>query len=300
MLSAPLAMLTAAFLGVMTLLTMPAYAGAEGDRADRPTGNLQVDLFGMKELHNGPVLQEGVTPQPMPSTRSLWLAAGLSALIPGAGEFYAESYWKAALFFAVELTALGIAYSNDRRGDQQTDRYKDFANQHWSVVRYAKYAETLSPGKTYNWRIPGTEGMGEFDRPWTQVNWAELNRLERDIAGYYSHTLPGYGEQQYYELIGKYPQYNQGWNDSPASFNYGDPLTSNFLYYSGERGKANTYYTNSSRWVTIAIINHILSAVDAAWSASLFNRAQATVGMRVMPTQEGYTTAGLLKVHLEF
>jgi hypothetical protein len=98
--------------------------------------------------------------------------------------------------------------------------------------------------------------MNEFDRPWTQVNWAELNRMERDIAGYYSHTLPPYGEQQYYELIGKYPQFNQGWNDAPPSFNYGDALTPNFVYYSGERGKANSLYASASRWVTVVIISH--------------------------------------------
>jgi hypothetical protein len=254
------------------------------------TGNLQVDLFGMKELRNGPALQDVINTQPMPTRKSIWIAAGLSALIPGAGEIYAESYWKAALFIAIEAAAWTVAYTQDRKGDQQTDSFQAFADRHWSVVKYAKYAETLKPGTTYNWRIPGTEGMDEFDRPWTQVNWAELNRLERDIAGYYSHTLPPYGEQQYFELIGKYPQFNQGWNDSPPTFSYGDPLTPNFLYYSGERGKANDYYTNASRWVTIALLNHLLSAADAAWSASIYNRAQASLGMRVLPAADGYTT----------
>ena len=261
------------------------------------TGNLQVDLFGMRELASGPAVQKEVVGSAMPSRKSLWLAAGLSTLVPGAGEFYSESYWKAALFLAIEVAALGVAYSYDRRGDEQTDRFQDYANQHWSVVRYAKYAETLVGQTKYNWRVPGTEGMDEFDRPWTQVNWAELNRMERDIAGYYSHTLPPYGEQQYYELIGKYPQFNQGWNDAPLSFNYGDALTPNFVYYSGERGKANSLYASASRWVTVVIINHVLSAMDAVWSAHLYNRAQASVGMRVIPTQEGYTTAGVLTLH---
>jgi hypothetical protein len=269
------------------------------------TGNLQVDFFGLTALRDGPalepLLQSDAGGSADPSRRSPWLASGLSLLVPGTGEFYAGSYWKAALFFAVEVAALAVAYSYDRRGDQQTDRYQDFANRHWSVVKYAKYAETLV-GATpqFNWRVPGTEGMDEFDRPWTQVNWSELNRMERHIAGYYSHTLPPYGEQQYFELIGKYPQYNQGWNDAPPSFNYGDPLTPNFQFYSGERGKANEYYSSASGWVTAVIINHVLSAIDAAWSAHLHNRAQASVGVRMIPTQDGYAPMTRLTVKYSF
>lgn len=266
-------------------------------RESVPTGNARVDLVGLTALRSGPWLQGSTAPTPMPSRKSIWLAAGLSAVLPGAGEFYAESYWKAAAFFAVELAVLGLAYSYDRRGDDQTDRYREFADRNWSVVQYARYAETLAPtGRTYAWRVPGTEGMDPFDRPWSQVNWGELNRMERDIAGYYSHTLPPYGEQQYYELIGKYPQYNQGWVDAPSSFNYGDPLTSKFLFYSGERGKANEYYTSATRWVTVAIVNHILSAVDAAWTAGSYNAAHASVGMRLVPAGEGYAAVALVKV----
>lgn len=260
------------------------------------TGNLRVDLFGLGDLNEAPVLQQDPSTSPMPSRKSLWLAGGLSLLLPGAGEFYAQSYWKAAIFLALEVAAIGVAYSYDRRGNQQTDNYRAFADGHWSVVKYAKYAETLQPGKVYSWRVPGTEGMGEFDHPWTQVNWAELNRLEKDIQGYYSHTLPPYGDQQYYELIGKYPQFNQGWIDAPASFNYGDVLTPNFLYYAGERGKANDFYTSATRWVTIVLINHFLSAADAVWSASIYNRAHASVGMRMLPSEDGYSSLGFLKI----
>ena len=275
------------------------------DPGDIPmTGNLQVDLFGLTEMRDGPALELLLPGDAGGSTdisrKSPWLASGLSLLVPGTGEFYAGSYWKAALFFAVEVAALAVAYSYDRRGDQQTDRYQDFANKNWSVVKYAKYAVTLVGQEKFDWRIPGTEAMDEFDRPWTQVNWSELNRMERYIAGYYSHTLPPYGEQQYFELIGKYPQFNQGWIDSPPSFNYGDPLTPNFQFYSGERGKANEYYSSASSWVTVVIVNHVLSAIDAAWSAHLYNRAQASVSMRMIPTQEGYAPMGQLTVRYSF
>lgn len=276
----------------------PVHAGEKPEVNRALTGNLRVDLFGMEALSDGPRLVppgDDVT-VPLPH-KSPWIAAGLSLLVPGAGEFYAESYWKAALFVAIDVVAITVALQNDKKGNDQTSFYQSFANGHWSVVKYAEYAQTLAPtGKTYAWRIAGTEGRDPWDRPWTQVNWSELNRMERDIAGYYSHTLPPYGEQQYFELIGKYPQFNQGWDDAPAAFTYGDPLTGHFLWYSVERGKANTYYENATRWVTIAVVNHILSSVDAAWSASIYNRAQASMSTRLVPTPDGYTTLSMLKV----
>ena len=283
---------------VLAGLVTPAHAGEKAEAVPVLTGNVRIDLFGLDALSAGPRLLTVADDMALPTPRkSGWLAAGLSLLVPGAGEFYAESYWKAAIFLAIDVAAITIALNNDKKGNDQTSFYRNYADGHWSAVKYAEYAQTLAPtGRTYAWRVPGTEGMSPWDRPWTQVNWSELNRMERDIAGYYSHTLPPYGEQQYFELIGKYPQFNQGWNDAPAAFAYGDPLTPNFLWYANERGKANTYYETATRWVTIAAINHILSAVDAAWSASLYNKAQASMSTRIVPTPDGYTTMSMLKL----
>ena len=101
--------------------------------------------------------------------------------------------------------------------------------------------------------------------------------MEGDLGSYYSHRLPYYGEQQYYELIGKYPQFAVGWeefgNDENKSYSYGDPLPQQFLDYSIMRGDANDFYRISSTATSVIIINHILSAIDAAWTTSRFNKA---------------------------
>jgi hypothetical protein len=133
-----------------------------------------------------------------------------------------------------------------------------------------------------------------------RVNWAELNRMETDISAtaagqYYSHMLPQYNTQQYYELIGKYPQFNQGWDDAPPSFTYGNQLSAELLYYSGQRGQANTYYTTASTYVAIVLVNHIVSAVDAVLSAGSYNRGlHASVGSQRVPASGGYTTVPAL------
>ena len=253
----------------------------------RTSGDARIDLLGMPDL-NGPSPAQQVSSAVDEAARrkSPWLAAGMSILVPGAGEFYAGDYWKSAAFFAVDVALWIFAYNYDKKGDRQTDFFQNFANQNWSVVKYAQYAQDnlTPPNGPYTWLIPNTEGRP----PWDRVNWSELNRMEQDIGGYYSHVLPPYGQQQYYELIGKYPQFNQGWDDSGPTFNYGDPLTSNFLWYAGQRGLANRYYEKATTFVTIALVNHIVSAFDAAFSAASWNKKlQASLDTQAVPTAWG-------------
>lgn len=284
-------------------------AGMPADSA-RPlpvTGNVTLDLFGLRELSAGPHLasQQDAGQAAVAGRKSPWLAAGLSLALPGAGEFYVESYWKSALFLAVEAGAWIMAYSYDKRGDRQTDYFQDFADAHWSVVQYAQYAleKLADPKGNYQlWKsgVPPPKGVAA---PWDYVNWNELNRMERDIAGYYSHTLPVHGDQQYYEEIGKYPQYNQGWDDANLALNpdyetVKGNLTPRYQYYGGERGKANTYYEHATTFVSVAIINHLASAVDAALSAGWFNsRLHAEMGVQTVPDRGGvYTQVPVVKL----
>ena len=203
--------------------------------------------------------------------KSPLLAGALSFVVPGAGEFYSESYIKSAVFVAIEATAITIGLIYDKKGNDQTDFFQNYANQHWSVERYAKW--TVKNASSINNEITDVTQYKVFYSNGT-VNWQELNRLENAIGKYYSHRLPYYGEQQYYELIGKYPQFNVGWDDfgdENTPFVYGDPLTEKFHYYSEERGKANDFYNIASKAVIVVVVNHIISALDAAWSAHGYN-----------------------------
>jgi hypothetical protein len=260
------------------------------------TGNARLD-FG-RQWDPATNFQEVMRDASIAPRKSPWLAGGLSLVLPGAGEFYSESYFKSAVFLAAETALWILAYKYDQKGNHQTDFFQNYANTHWSVVNYAQYAQShYTPGNgPYNWLIPGTQG----DPPWMRVNWAELNRMESDIGAttagmYYSHQLPAYNTQSYYELIGKYPEYNQGWDDAPPSFNYGNQLSAELLYYSGQRGQANTYYTTSSTFVAIAVVNHVVSAVDAAFTAGSYNRGlHASAGSQTIPTERGLVTVPAL------
>jgi hypothetical protein len=245
-----------------------------------PTGNPRIDFVGQAEMWDAPPEQAATAGEHPPGWKSPWLAGGMSALVPGSGQIYAGNFWKAAIFLAVEAAAVTYTVVNNNKGDEQTTFYQGYAEQHWDAARYASWSEQLAPtsGAPYLWDL----GNG-------QVNWDELNRMERAIGSWYSHTLPPYQSQQYYELIGKYPQFAQGWDDAnpnlPPDYESAKAnLPPNYLYYSGERGKANDYYSKSSTGVVVIVINHILSAADAAWTASSHNKGlNAGVGLQATP-----------------
>ncbi len=194
--------------------------------------------------------------------------------MPGAGQFYNKDYLKSALFFAAEVAAITVGVIYDKKGDDQTAFFEDYANHHWSVARYALW--TITNLQTLNGNLDPDDYNGLFlDPNKTRVDWNVLNRLEENIGGYYSHRLARYGEQQYYEMIGKYPQFNPGWDDfgdEHTPFKYGDDVTPHFHYYSGLRGQANDFYNVAHTAVVIIMVNHVISFVEAMWTTNKYNK----------------------------
>jgi len=199
------------------------------------------------------------------------LAALYSGVIPGAGQFYNQQYWKSAIFALVEIAAITTAIIYNKKGDDQTAFFESYANDHWAVTRYAKWTQVHAT--EINSNVDPTQ-YNLFNNNGT-VNWYELNRLELAIGSYYSHQLAPYGDQQYYEMIGKYTQFNVGWDDfgdENTPYHYGDPVTAHFIYYSHQRGEANDLY-DVAKWGYVTMLtNHIISAAEAAWSSHKINK----------------------------
>ncbi|MCK9279038.1 MAG: hypothetical protein M0P71_00195 [Melioribacteraceae bacterium] len=203
--------------------------------------------------------------------KSPLVAGAMSFAVPGAGQLYSESYIKGAAFLVLEVAAIYTGLVYDKKGDDQTEVFQEYAGQHWDVKRYAKW--TVANASKINEGV-NTSNYNVFDNS-GNVNWNELNRLENAISAYYSHKLAPLGDQQYFEMIGKYPQFNPGWDDfgdENTAYKYGDPLTARFHYYSGQRGEANDYYNIASKAVIVIIINHIISTVDAIFTTKSYNK----------------------------
>lgn len=294
-----------------------AAALAGGNGTPFATGNPRVDMFSVLTPQPTPGGTEAVSPllQDMEAReRSPLLAAGLSLVVPGAGQVYNEDYWKAGIFIAAEAATWIIAIAYDKKGDDQTAAFERFANQHWSAIRYTEWTldniTTINPNVTRTgdeYRdlifIDDPEGYGP---PFACIDWSRLNEMERDVAtagNGYTHVLPGYGEQQYYELIGKYDQFSRGWDDADLT-DISIPMRSNsprFYEYARMRAKANDYYDIASAMVAVAVVNHILSAAEAFWSASRHNSAlHAEVQLKFRPDGMKTVPMTLAKVTYTF
>ncbi len=229
-------------------------------------------------------VKDNVSP-PVTKEKSIWLGIGLSALLPGAGEFYGKSYVKAAIFFGVELLSWGAFAFYQIKGDDQTDKFQSYAEQYWSVRRYAQWLvdEQFTGYSVINPNEPNKEVLRQ-----------QIMECER---ANFTHTLPEYGSQQYYELIGKYQNFQAGWtnlahtptkNQGPYWFEtYKDPV---FLNYASERQKANDYYNYAKTGIIVVVLNHVLSAADAAWTIAMFNKqVRVETGFEIKRYQSPFT-----------
>jgi len=256
------------------------------------------------------------------SRQSVPLAFGISAILPGAGQVYNRDWIKAAVAIAGEATVLLLYQSWRARGVDGRDAYQSQAHTHWNPLKYAywlndytQYLNQLPDGRTVDTdpvNIPSSLQGVNLTQPssWSQSEqlairtlFDEIRRVERaayhgDTGATFSHVLPFFGEQQYYELIGKYFQYAPGWDDYVATQrdgqitwiddngnflasiepeeNGGDGgkanVSARFYQYADDHADANGYLRKASRITTLLIVNHVIAAVDAAIFARLHNR----------------------------
>lgn len=240
---------------------------------------------------------------PLQKLRSPMVAIAFSAIVPGAGEFYAESYWRSALFFAAEvaLWATAIHYQNKgRQGERDFVAFADglapngdgFANDdgtRWDAVRFAKRMSEIYTTERFlnSGLVPnanqirqlaaelGTEQrLNEIrNRDYRFLNAFERIAVSAERNATLSHTLPPYGDQQYYELIGKYSEYAIGWYDYDVSRmnNLFEIHSATYLQYASMRGMANQNLKTASNFFSLVVLNHALSAVDALIAANQYN-----------------------------
>ncbi len=252
-----------------------------------------------KNILQKPLMSDKIlfdTKQKKAEEKSILLGMGLSALLPGAGEYYAKSYIKAAIFLGVEVLAWASHIYFQNKGNKQNESFEAFANANWSITRYA------------HWLVnEGFEGASNINpqEPDPQVLASQIRICE---AQNFSHTLPDLYSQQYYELIGKYQNFVAGWADAEGNVNINNFNTyksAMYNYYANERQKANDYFNYAKTGITVVIVNHILSIADAAWSVSIYNKnlkMQTGLEMKsyLNPALTGYHAVPTLRLKVDF
>ncbi|MEM1128555.1 MAG: DUF5683 domain-containing protein [Bacteroidota bacterium] len=251
-----------------------------------------------------------VVPVNQPRPRSVAAAFGLSAAVPGLGQAYNRQWVKAAVAIGLEV-ALWTGYAVWRnQGLDGEDAFQDYAHAHWDPTRYAAWLNDYrgwleaEQGRTISAAAVEIPTGIDFQRPETwspaqrdvvRIFFDQIRTLESDrgvvhpeTGAAFSHKLPYFSEQQYYELIGKYFQFAPGWGDYPDWLTDGAPngaidpertgpngekvnIDGRFLEYAEDHANANDLLRRSSRLTALVIVNHVLSAADAAFTARLHN-----------------------------
>ena len=194
--------------------------------------------------------------------KSLFKAFALSAILPGAGQFYCGSRIKPLVFLGFEAAAWGFQFKYRGEGDDATVAYEEFNHEHWSRSDYEDKYLLWAYGVTDDELITARE---------------------------MSHHLPNDMTQQYYEMTGKYNQFAWGWDDAvligdslddyssinPPPRITGDsttPNSDNRMTYEGMRDDANKKYNKADKMIFVAIMNRLVSGFEAFFSARKINK----------------------------
>ncbi len=241
--------------------------------------------------------------------KSVKKAILLSAILPGAGEAYSGSWYKAAGFFAAEVALWSLKMKYDARGDSQEDKFIQFADLHWSEMRYWTYVylkgiENGLTGLTYTGNDLNDihANHGSLPADFILNNLDKLRQWERNLPGF-THQLPKTKTQQYYEMIGKYAgQFGPAWDDASydAVYNgYIDQITENNRVYMDMRKLANELYENARTAAQFILLNHIISAIDAGFTTKIRNR-KIDVSLRSDTRMVNYEITEFVGLHCRF
>jgi hypothetical protein len=200
-------------------------------------------------VSGSPVEDEAGEPGPSP-----FLAGLMSAAVPGSGQLI-QGQRRGWLYLGVEAAIWFSFFALRSAGDQAEEDFQEFGDEHWDWIRYAG-EDGESPS------IDCGEGLGPDDFATERDNLLDLLENAKD---------------DFYEEIDLQDVYACGWDDQ-----------ANRIAYQGMRDDADNLY-RSSRWVgSAAILNRIVSAIDAARSAARRRQSAVTsLDWRVSPRGDG-------------
>ena len=198
----------------------------------------------------------------------------LSALVPGLGEWYAGSKKRGLAFLGAEAALVGMWVAWKGKGNDIVEEFRAVADEYWDPEEYIAWREsTISKSSSITHALPCSSEVREMYIP------AIASGLGADFGGCAASQI-----QQYYELLGKYDQFVAGWEDLRHGSSTGNPAgwaevdsVENFhserrLRYEDQRDESNRFLKRASTVSGVILINHVISAIDAARVA----RARAT------------------------
>ena len=228
-------------------------------------------------------------------TKSSRKAFFLSFLVPGLGEAYVGSKsWIA--FLGVEAVSWYIYATYTGEGNDLESDFQNFANTHWNYDTTTKSDGSDLDHNYFNWVkaqlrsafISDEISPTDFDLINERLEEA-ANKSISAIRGHSIHHLPETKTQQYYEMIGKYPQFVYGWedigdaelnptirNEDGSINNYVDITTVKSdlrMEYEDMRDDSNKKLKLGQRGVHLMLLNRVVSAIHAGRMAYRHNKS---------------------------
>jgi hypothetical protein len=218
---------------------------------------------GRADSNDIPAYPVGTRPDQGGKTKSVKKAFLYSLIVPGAGQVYNGSKIKAAVFLLCEAASWTGYFSYQSQGDRKTDDFNRFADTYWSQTKYEDFLYI-------NWQVRDDDSV-----------FVDMN--DPSSGYYFTHHLPDTKTQQYYEMIGKYNQFVVGWADVDTTV-FHNPVEAERtvsplrLHYEDMRYAANNAYDHATTSLIVMMVNHVVSAFEAALSAKRHNNRLDTEG----------------------
>ena len=235
--------------GIMVLMLLPAqWASAQYAH--------QVQPFSAQALSAKSAGQQQASSETPLAKKRPARALLMSAVLPGLGQAYNKTYWRMGIYLGVEVASWYLYVDQTRLGRKLEDEFQQFADRYWYEDRY--------------WAALSAE---------SGIDINDMERLREWERQNFSHHLPEEKNQTYYENIGKYDQFNIGWEDAKAHRARDSQLRERYTYM---RKDSNDAFENARLGATIVILNHIISALEAALTAHLQDQ-RVRGSVRIVP-----------------
>lgn len=171
---------------------------------------------------------------------------GKSLLIPGWGQWSNGNKVRAAAYVLAELGGIYGYQSNHEAGYEKEQEFKAFANDHWNYDVWIL---------TYD----GETSCGQYLSTHPMPTYTDEQGVIQPIK-----------DHHFYENISKYKEFVCGWDDVDQKWEEGSKVyTPRKLDYIEMRTRSNDLYRNAQVAGTLIMLNHLISAFDAAFGTDI-------------------------------